>query len=85
MVGDYTSSSFTGDGKLHTIFSFAKPPAGGVNASCYPNNSGCSQRLAQATFDITAALGPTTRVRRDTVRYWPKRRPEDGPYYPTSN
>jgi hypothetical protein len=88
MVGDYTSSSFTGDGKLHTVFSLAKPPAGGVNASCYPNNTGCAQRLAQATFDITAPpAGTTTRVRREKVRYREPalRLPEDEPYYPTSN
>ena len=54
MVGDYTSTSFTGDGKAHTVFSVAKPPAGGVSTSCYPTNTGCYQRMAQATFDITA-------------------------------
>jgi hypothetical protein len=85
MVGDYTSTSFTDDGKAHTVFSLAKPPAGGVNASCYPTNTGCYQRMAQATFDITAAPGPAVRVRRDKIRYWPRRRPEDVPYYPTAN
>lgn len=85
MVGDYTSTSFTDDGKAHTVFSLAKPPAGGVNASCYPTNTGCYQRMAQATFDITAAPGPAVRVRRDKIRYWPRRRLEDAPYYPTAN
>ena len=28
MVGDYTSTSFTSDGKAHTVFSIAKPPNG---------------------------------------------------------
>lgn len=85
MVGDYTSTSFTADGKAHTVFSLAKPPAGGVNASCYPTNTGCYQRMAQATFDITAAPGPAVRVRRDKIRYWPRRRLEDAPYHPTAN
>lgn len=85
MVGDYTSTSFTDDGKAHTVFSLAKPPAGGVNASCYPTNTGCYQRMAQATFDITAAPGPAVRVRRDKIRYWPRRRLEDAPYHPTAN
>jgi hypothetical protein len=84
MVGDYTSTSFTGDGKAHTVFTYAKPPVG--RTSCYPTNTQCSQRMAKATFDITAPpVGPTVRMRRDTVRYWPPRRPEDGPYYPTTN
>ena len=83
MVGDYTSTSFTADGKAHTVFSDAKPPDG--RTSCYPTNTGCHQRMAKATFDITAPPGPTVRVRKDTVRYWPRRRPEDAPYYPTAN
>ena len=83
MVGDYTSTSFTADGKAHAVFSDAKPPDG--RASCYPTNTGCHQRMAKATFDITAPPGPTVRVRKDTVRYWPRRRPEDAPYYPTAN
>ena len=83
MVGDYTSTSFTGDGKAHTVFTYAKPPAG--RTSCYPTNTGCYQRMAQATFDVTNPPKPLVRARRDTVRYWPRRRPEDGPYYPTAN
>jgi hypothetical protein len=84
MVGDYTSTSFTGDGKAHAVFTYAKPPVG--RTSCYPTNTGCYQRMAQATFDITAPpVGPTVRVRRDKIRYWPPRRPDDGPYYPTAN
>ena len=58
MVGDYISTSFTGDGKAHPVFSLAKPPDSGVNGSCYPNNTGCHQRLTSATFDIT--LPPPT-------------------------
>jgi hypothetical protein len=53
MVGDYISTSFTADGKAHPVFSLAKPPASGPNGSCYPNNSGCRQRLTTATIDIT--------------------------------
>jgi hypothetical protein len=54
MVGDYISTSFTGDGKAHPVFSLAKAPASGPTGSCYPNNSGCSQRMASVTIDITA-------------------------------
>ena len=39
MVGDYTSTSFTGDGKAHTVFSLAKPPAGGSTRPATRNNS----------------------------------------------
>ena len=50
MVGDYISTSFTGDGKAHPVFSLAKAPDSGVNGSCYPNNTGCHQRLTSATL-----------------------------------
>jgi hypothetical protein len=43
MVGDYISTSFTGDGKAHPVFSLAKPNITTV----------FSQRMASATFDIT--------------------------------
>jgi hypothetical protein len=69
MVGDYISSSFTGDGKAHPIFSLAKAPASGPSGSCYPNNSGCNQRLSTASFDITAP--PLT----------PRAKSETGPVY----
>jgi hypothetical protein len=83
MVGDYTSTSFTSDGKAHTVFTSAKPPVG--RTSCYPTNTGCYQRMAQATFDVTAPPRPLVRVRRDKVRYRPHRRPEDAVEYPTAN
>ena len=83
MVGDYTSTSFTADGKAHTVFSDSKPPDG--RTSCYPTNTGCHQRMAKATFDVTDPPGPLVRARRDTVRYWPPRRPEDAPYYPRTD
>lgn len=44
MVGDYVSTSFTGDGKAHPIFVIAKAPTGSV----------FSERAAAASFDITA-------------------------------
>jgi hypothetical protein len=51
MVGDYVSTSFTGDGKAHPVFSLAKAPDGGA---CYPTpTTTCRQRMASATFDIT--------------------------------
>ena len=43
MVGDYTSTSFTGDGKAHPVFSLAKINSGSL----------FRQRLSSATFDIT--------------------------------
>jgi hypothetical protein len=51
MVGDYISTSFTGEGKAHPVFSWAKPLDGG--ASC-TTGAACRQRLATASFDITA-------------------------------
>jgi hypothetical protein len=44
MVGDYMSTSFTGDGKAHPVFAIAKAPTGSV----------FSERAASATFDPTA-------------------------------
>jgi hypothetical protein len=44
MVGDYMSTSFTGDGKAHPVFAAAKAPTGSV----------FSERAASATIDITA-------------------------------
>jgi hypothetical protein len=78
MVGDYISTSFTGDGKAHPVFSLAKPPAAGPNGSCYPNNNGCSQRLTSATFDITVPP-PTAPVRahKEPVGRALHRHPED--------
>jgi hypothetical protein len=55
MVGDYISTSFTGDGIAHPVFNISKPPTG--RSSCYVGQqppTGCSQRLASASFDITA-------------------------------
>ena len=55
MVGDYISTSFTGDGKAHPVFATAKAPTGGV----------FSQRAATASFDITAPqVGPRMRASR---------------------
>lgn len=45
MVGDYTSTSFTADGKAHSVFAMAKALDGGQ----------FRERLAKVTFDITAA------------------------------
>jgi hypothetical protein len=67
MVGDYTSTSFTADGKAHPVFSWAKPLD--ANASC-SHTTACRQRLSTATFDITAP--PLT----------PRRKSETGPVYP---
>jgi hypothetical protein len=44
MVGDYISTSFTGDGKAHPVFAIAKARTGSV----------FSERAASAGFDITA-------------------------------
>jgi hypothetical protein len=56
MVGDYMSTSFTGDGNAHPVFATAKPPTGSM----------FSQRAATATFDITAMqVGPRVRTGKD--------------------
>jgi hypothetical protein len=83
MVGDYISTSFTGDGKAHPVFSLAKPPDSGPNGSCYPNNTGCHQRLTSGTFDITTP--PTTnpvKTRREPIGRGLHRHPEDKPLTP---
>ena len=87
MVGDYISTSFTGDGKAHPVFSFAKAPDSGVNGSCYPNNSGCHQRLTSATFDITLPPPrPRVKTRREPIARGLHRHPEDAPLsFPTAN
>ena len=87
MVGDYISTSFTGDGKAHPVFSFAKAPDSGVNGSCYPNNSGCHQRLTSATFDITLPPPrPRVKTRREPIARGLHRHPEDAPLnLPTAN
>ena len=64
MVGDYISTSFTGDGKAHPVFSLAKPPDSGVNGSCYPNNTGCHQRLTSATLRHHAPAAEPSRCGR---------------------
>jgi hypothetical protein len=84
MVGDYISTSFTSDGKAHPVFSLAKPPD---QADCYPNNTGCHQRLTSASFDITLPP-PTPRIktRREPIARGLHRHPEDAPLdFPTAN
>ena len=87
MVGDYISTSFTGDGKAHPVFSLAKAPDSGVNGSCYPNNTGCHQRLTSATFDITLPPPtPLVKTRREPAARGLHRHPEDAPLtLPTAN
>ena len=87
MVGDYISTSFTDDGKAHPVFSLAKAPDSGVNGSCYPNNSGCHQRLTSATFDITLPPPtPLAKTRREPIARGLYRHPEDVPLnLPTAN
>jgi hypothetical protein len=67
MVGDYTSTSFTADGKAHPVFALAKALDGAQ----------FRQRLATATFDIT---GPTTasRTRAESEPPAGHRRPRAG-------
>lgn len=73
MVGDYTSTSFTGDGKAHPVFSWAKPLDGG--ASC-TTGAVCRQRMASATFDITAPQ-LTARAKSETGPvFLPRTRPK---------
>jgi hypothetical protein len=82
MVGDYTSTAFTADGKAVTVYSVAKRP---TNGTCIDSGIVCSQRMAISRFDITAPpFEPRVRVRKDPVRYFPPRRP-GVPYYPRMN
>ena len=87
MVGDYISTSFTSDGKAHPVFSLAKAPDSGVNGSCFPNNTGCHQRLSSATFDITLTPpSPRMKTRREPIARGLHRHPEDAPLnFPTAN
>ena len=62
MVGDYVSTSFTGDGKAHPVFSWAKPLDN--NGTC-SHSTVCRQRLSTATFDITDP-GLTSRAKSET-------------------
>jgi hypothetical protein len=74
MVGDYMSTSFTGDGKAHPVFATAKAPTGSV----------FSQRAATATFDITAQqVG--TRVRTGKDRVYPSKNRRDTLELPRAN
>ena len=83
MVGDYISTSFTGDGKAHPVFSLAKAPDSGVNGSCYPNNTGCHQRLTSVSVDITQPppVAPV-RTRREPIARGLHRHPEETPLAP---
>ena len=67
MVGDYMSTSFTGDGKAHPVFAIAKAPTGSVFA----------ERAASATFDPTAPqVAPRVRAGNERAVYrGPNRRP----------
>jgi hypothetical protein len=86
MVGDYISTSFTGDGKAHPAYTLAKPPDSGPNGSCYPNNTGCHQRLTSGTFDITQPPVPPVATRREPIARGLHRHPEDAPLIaPTAN
>jgi len=83
MVGDYISTSFTDNGKAHPVFSLAKAPDSGVNGSCYPNTTGCHQRLTSATFDITGP--PSSRpvkTRREPIARGLHRHPQETPLAP---
>jgi hypothetical protein len=82
MVGDYISTSFTGDGKAHPVFSLAKAPDSGVNGSCYPNNSGCHQRLTSVSIDVTQLPTPPVPAQREPVARGLHRHPEDAPLAP---
>jgi hypothetical protein len=83
MAGDYTSTSFTADGKAFTVYTVAKRPTSGT---CIDTGIACSQRLAMTRFDITAPpFEPHVRVKRDPVRSFAPRRPEGKTYYPRLN
>jgi BNR repeat-like domain len=76
MVGDYVSTSFTGDGKAHPVFSLAKQTVGSV----------FSQRMASATFDITVPqLTPRAKSHTRPVLSPPRVRPAHPGRFPTAN
>ena len=87
MVGDYISTSFTSDGKAHPVYTLAKPPDSGPNGSCYPNNTGCHQRLTSDSFDITQSPVPPVQTRREPIARGLHRHPEDARpnFFPRSN
>ena len=80
MVGDYISTSFTGDGLAHPVYSLAKAPNTG--SSCYPSNTECRQRLTSGTFDITNPPVEPVKTRREPVARGLHRHPEDAPLAP---
>jgi hypothetical protein len=63
MVGDYTSTSFTSDGKAHSVFALAKALDGGQ----------FRERLAKVTFDVTTP--PIATSARPEAGKRPVRRP----------
>jgi hypothetical protein len=68
MVGDYISTSFTGDGKAHPVFALAKTPTGAV----------FSERAASASFDITAPqIGSSARAGKDRPVFRRHNRPDE--------
>ncbi len=76
MVGDYVSTSFTADGKAHPMFSLAKQNVGNV----------FTQRMASATFDITAPqLTPRAKSETGPVLSPPRARPGRPVRLPTAN
>ncbi len=65
------------------VFSLAKAPDSGVNGSCYPNNTGCHQRLTSVSVDITQPppVAPV-RTRREPIARGLHRHPEETPLAP---
>jgi len=85
MVGDYISTSFTGDGIAHPVYSVAKRPTTG--SSCYPSNTACNQRMASGRFDITTPpVAPVPVQRLKPKPHRPKHRyPDEAGAPPTAN
>ncbi len=76
MVGDYTSTSFTADGKAHPVFSLAKQNAGSV----------FTQRMASATFDINKPpITPRAKSQAGPILFPPRARPTRPARLPTAN
>jgi hypothetical protein len=68
MVGDYISTSFAGGFRAFPVFAIAKPPTGSV----------FDERAAAARFDVSVPpVAPTTRTRRDPIRFRTRSRPPD--------
>jgi len=53
-----------------------------VNGSCYPNNTGCHQRLTSVSIDVTQPPLPPVPTRREPIARGLHRHPQETPLAP---